>query len=57
MATFCPHCHEEVDADELIGGDDVWVCANCGEPNNMSEDECNTCGLSRETSDYLEGNE
>lgn len=52
MVTFCPHCSEEVSADELVDGDDVWECFSCQHGNANDTDEC-VCGLSRETSDYM----
>lgn len=54
----CPHCGESVTADELLEPSESgegWTCFNCGESNWDESDECASCGLSRETSEYLDG--
>lgn len=72
MSILCPHCGEEafdgLDSDfaycESCGemfepeevDDDFWQCFNCDDANGGDEDCCNTCGLSRDASEYLEGN-
>lgn len=57
MTTFCPHCREEVSPEELLDADEGWSCFNCGEVNPEDEDECSVCGLSRDASEYLDGDD
>lgn len=70
MSVACPHCGGEVfdgldsdfsfceSCDELVepvdAGGDFWQCFNCQDANGGDEECCNTCGLSRDASDYME---
>lgn len=56
--SLCPHCHESVDASELIEESaDDWSCYNCGAGNSYVWDICVGCGLSHDTSEHYASRE